>query len=150
MNIKWKKVRIFTKKQAISERAKSEQAKSEWPKPEQAKSEWPKSEQTKSEQAKSEQAKSEQLKFPQITASSMELFFQHVQRMGWIELKVIQSQTTSLFLCLLKMNIIFFTIISFCLFPWLCAFEFHKSNTKKKSCKTWPQLLRPENIQNQK
>ncbi len=41
-----------------------------WPK-----SEWAKSEQAKSEQAKSEQAKSEQLKFPQITASSMELFF---------------------------------------------------------------------------
>ncbi len=80
-----KKVRILTKKQAKSERAKSEWAKSEWPKSEEAKSEWPKSEQAKSEraksegakseQAKSEQAKSEQLKFPQITASSMELFF---------------------------------------------------------------------------
>ncbi len=34
-----------------------------------------KKEQPKSEQAKSKQAKSEQLKFPQITASSMELFF---------------------------------------------------------------------------
>ncbi len=46
-----------------------------WAKSEQAKSEQAKSEQAKSEQAKSEQAKSEQLKFPQITASSMELFF---------------------------------------------------------------------------
>ncbi len=51
------------------------QPKSEWAKSEWAKSEQAKSEQAKSEQAKSEQAKSEQLKFPQITGSSMELFF---------------------------------------------------------------------------
>ncbi len=60
-----KKVRILTKKWPKSEWAKSEQAKSEWSKLEQA----------KLEQAKSEQAKSDQVKIPQITESSMELFF---------------------------------------------------------------------------
>ncbi len=66
------KVRILTKKQPKSEQPKSEQSKSEQSK----------SEQPKSEQPKSKQHKSEKLKFPQITASSMELFFlqyKHVQ-----------------------------------------------------------------------
>ena len=53
------KARILTKKQPKSERVESQWAKSEW-------------------------AKSEQLKFPQITMSSMELFFDIVTLSLWI------------------------------------------------------------------
>ncbi len=68
----WAKSEWVKSEWVKSEGVKSEGVKSEWAKSEGAKSEWAKSEGVKSEGVKSEWAKSE---FPQITVSSMELFF---------------------------------------------------------------------------